>query len=192
MLINVENNATAMKELEELFKNKGIKFNHEDNRIPCYPHIINICVSHIVSSLTKVNAGSLEDDSDDDSVLSEDESDDGGYVGEESEAENDDTNEDEFLALREWFAALKRDPVGRARVVVRTVRASGQRKDEFLSTIKTGNKKGSFKDQEGNQIVVKELQLLKDVRHCWSSLYLMLQRLHELHPVRAVYLPRLL
>lgn len=177
-----------MKELEELFKNKGIKFDHKDNRIPCYPHIINICVSHIVSSLTKVNAGSLEDDSDDDSLLSEDESDDGGYVGDETDTENDETDEDKYTDLKDWFATLKRDPVRRARVVVRTVRSSGQRKDEFLSMIKTGNKKGSFKDQQGNQVVVKELQLLRDVRHRWSSLYVMLERLQELHPVRPVYL----
>jgi hypothetical protein len=52
---NAENNATAMEELQELFKIDNIKFDHKDNRVGCYPHIINICVSHIVSSLSKAD-----------------------------------------------------------------------------------------------------------------------------------------
>lgn len=51
MLDNASNNDTAMQELEDRLTERGIKFDHKDNHIGCYPHIINICVSHIVKSL---------------------------------------------------------------------------------------------------------------------------------------------
>lgn len=63
-LDNAENHATAMAALQELLEEKGIMFDHKDNRIGCYPHIINICVSHIMSSLTKVDAGAWDDKAD--------------------------------------------------------------------------------------------------------------------------------
>jgi hypothetical protein len=178
---NAENNAVAMRELQELFEKEDIKFDHKDNRIGCYPHIINICVSHIVSSLTEVDAGDLDTDD-----SSDDESDDGGYVGGyagDTEREVIDSRQINTAELKRWFENVKRDPVKRARAVVRTVRSSGQRKEAFLALIKSGNQTGMFRDEEGKPMKIKELQLLKDVKHRWDSLYLMLSRLQELRQV---------
>ena len=189
-LDNAENNATAMKQLEILLNDRGIEFDAKDNRIPCYPHIVNICVSHIVSSFTKVNAADTrgadysddndDDDDDDDAVPTADG---------EDEDEEDNITAGLPVDLEEWFEALKRDPVKRARVVVRTVRSSGERKSDFQKLIQLGNNMKSFKDENNKVIILRELQLLKDVRHRWDSLYLMLARLDELHPVRLLYIP---
>jgi hypothetical protein len=71
--------------------------------------------------------------------------------------------------------AVGRDPIALGRNIVRTFRSSGQRRDSFLEAIRDGNAKEYFK--------VKELQLLRDMRTRWDSVYLMLQRLRELQPV---------
>jgi len=179
---NAENNAVAMKELQDLFEEDGITFDHLDNRINCYPHIINICVSHIVSSLTKVDIDDLDiGDSDDDG------DDDSGYVGAADDREVIDSTQINTDELKEWFFNLKRDPVNRARKLVRTVRASGQRKEDLLAMIRTGNQTGMFRDREGNPATIKELQLIKDVKHRWDSMYFMLSRLQELRQV--MYIP---
>src|SRR5712691_4249108 len=51
-----------MRELEVLLKrhDKTIKFDHLNNRIRCYPHIINICSSHIIASSTRISKKFLE------------------------------------------------------------------------------------------------------------------------------------
>ena len=50
-LDNAENNVTFMKALErELVNNRDITFHHLDNRIRCFPHIINLCTSRAIES----------------------------------------------------------------------------------------------------------------------------------------------
>jgi hypothetical protein len=46
-----------MRELEALLKlhDDDIEFDHLNNRIRCYPHIINICSSHIIASSTRIS-----------------------------------------------------------------------------------------------------------------------------------------
>ena len=127
---NAENNATAMKELEELFKMKDpdITFDHKDNRIPCYPHIINICVSHILKSLTKSKAFEEDDDVEDD---------DDGDVNVDDDDE-DENSEDEFdvednESLQEWMTKLQRDPVKRAHVHQEKVSYLQRHPEKYLS-----------------------------------------------------------
>jgi hypothetical protein len=180
-----------MQELQILLNDRDIEFDAKDNRIGCYPHIINICVSHIVSSCTKGKAADYQldtagfDFSDDDDDAEED--------NEEEDDEEEDDEEDvinpQQYDLVKWFESLKRDPVKRARAVVRTVRSSGQRKEDFLKLIRLGNNMKSFKDENDNVILLKELQLLKDVRHRWDSLYTMLVRLEEQRQVHLLSLP---
>jgi len=178
-----------MNELEDLLTKKGIKFDAKDNRIPCYPHIINICVSHIVSSLTKFAANSIDDAEDSDAIstdasdTSDDESD--GYNGEE-----EDQDDIDLVAydMGVWLENLKRNPVQRARTVVRTVRSSGQRKDALSDIIKKGNTNKSFRDSDGNEVQLKDLQLIRDVKHRWDSLYNMIVRLQELRLVCPKYI----
>jgi hypothetical protein len=79
---------------------------------------------------------------------------------------------------------LELNPIGVARGVVRAVRVSGKRRDAFDEVIRDGNRKAWFKaGQPPEVIIVKELQLLRDVRTRWDSVYLMLNRLREMRPV---------
>ena len=58
---------------------------------------------------------------------------------------------------------------------------------EFRKIIVNGNKHGFFtkKDSDGNQVKgdVPELQVLRDMKTRWDSVYLMLLRLRVLRPV---------
>src|SRR5712671_952208 len=61
-LDNAENNAVAMQELENLLtEHEMYDFHHLNHRIRCYAHIINICSSHIISSMTSVSKSYLSD-----------------------------------------------------------------------------------------------------------------------------------
>lgn len=74
--------------------------------------------------------------------------------------------------------------VAHARSVVGAIRGSGMRRDTFKDIIKNGNANKWFMDPEGSDVVeLKELELLRDVRTRWDSVYQMLSRLRELRPV---------
>jgi hypothetical protein len=75
-------------------------------------------------------------------------------------------------------------PIGRARNVVRLIRGSGMRREAFEEVIRNGNDRGWFKEgQPPKAVKIKSLQLLRDVRTRWDSVYLMLNRLREMRPV---------
>src|SRR5258708_13107793 len=65
MLDNAENNAVAMQELQSLLAKHEmavrLDFDHLKHCIWCYAHIINICSSHIISSMTSVSKQYLSD-----------------------------------------------------------------------------------------------------------------------------------
>ncbi len=92
---NASNNDAAMMELEVILAEKNIKFDAWEQWIWCYPHIINICVSHIVKSLGKVNDEVVDDEVNDGveegSIDNTDEEDEEGYIGDtDDENEKDD------------------------------------------------------------------------------------------------------
>lgn len=185
---NATNNDTAMVELERLLSIQNIAFNAKDRRIRCYPHIINICVSHIVKSVARLSGGRTFGpvdihDSEDDECPTDDEDGVGNSEDEESDGNDDEEILERDPELEEWLEALKKDPVQKARKVVRTVRSSGQRRDAFQTTISSGNQMRVFKDDDGDVVELRNLQLLPDVKHRWDSLYLMLDRMQELKPV---------
>jgi hypothetical protein len=100
MLDNATNNATAMQKLEAILMGHetNFPFDHLNNRIRCFPHIINICVSHIVSC-TKVSKEyfkllSSKDDNDngDDN---NDNNDNNGDNNDNSDDDNDDEDDDD-------------------------------------------------------------------------------------------------
>jgi len=66
--------------------------------------------------------------------------------------------------------------------IVRSIRASGQRLDCFNDMIKLRNKRGWFGDAK-----VPELQLLRDVKTWWGSVYAMLKRFCMLRLVCVCY-----
>jgi hypothetical protein len=93
------------------------------------------------------------------------------YEPDGSNSDADDSDEDRSQVLIEH-----------ARSVVRAIRGSGMRRDTFRDVIKNGNANKWF--MEGSKVVMlKELELLRDVRTRWDSVYKMLSRLRELRPV---------
>lgn len=79
----------------------------------------------------------------------------------------------------EYWETLKRDVVGRERRLVAACRASGQRREDFKNTIVNGNENGGWGDAGLLRVVV----LLRDVDTRWSSTFLMIDRVLELHLV---------
>jgi hypothetical protein len=73
-------------------------------------------------------------------------------------------------------------PIALARAVVRAIRGSGSRRAAFDEIIEKGNDKGWFKSVTG-RLGLPKLQLLRDVRTRWDSVYKMLSRLREMGPV---------
>ena len=89
--------------------------------------------------------------------------------------------------LEEWFTGLKRDPLMRARRVIRLLRSSDNRRNGFRTFIIDGNERKWFSLKTGNGkrelVKVPELQPLRDVKTRWDSVYMMLQRLRVLRLV---------
>lgn len=147
-----------MRELETLLASRDIEFDARNNRVMCYPHIINICASHIISSVTQASDGK------------------GGNNGNDTADSDDDSDSNDDLA----------DPIKQARTIVRALRASDGRRKGFLQTIRSGNDMGWFKVNE-KVLKLPELQLLRDVKTRWDSVYHMLRRLRELRPVSLLF-----
>jgi hypothetical protein len=74
-----------------------------------------------------------------------------------------------------YSTALQADPIGKGRSIVTSLRSSGQRRADFLTTIKEGNTEGIWK--------LRPVQLLRDIDVRWSSLYGMVGRVLELYEV---------
>ena len=89
-----------MRELERLLKYRDLdfKFNHLKSRVRCFPHIINICVSHIIASSTQVSKeyiNSLRSEGDDDFLSSNIENNDDNDNDNDNDDDDDDDNDDD-------------------------------------------------------------------------------------------------
>ena len=171
-----------MQELESLLakyeKKVAINFDNCNHRVRCFAHIINICLSHVISSMTSVSKGYLSDlnvplnsdptvchnddvDVDDDDV---------------PKLKLDDCYHDSGNPnLKAFFAGIKHDPLRRACRLICFLRSSDGRREGFRAFIKLGNNKNWYN--------VPEKQLLRDVKTRWDSVYKMLEHLRELRPV---------
>src|SRR5712692_982543 len=117
-----------MQELEALLKqhDNNIEFDHLNNWIRCYLHIINICSSHIIASSTHISKQYLEalkSESDGNLVYSNIDDNDNHLFAQETDIpeltlnkEQLDIFDDEARAL---YIGLKCDPIKRARRIVR-------------------------------------------------------------------------
>src|SRR5229473_2507269 len=202
MLDNAENNAVAMQELQSLLAKHetaiGLDFNHLKHCIWCYAHIINICSSHIISSMTSVSKWYLSDlkvSADTDCIFCAENNDDLDNGDIDSDANEDiaklqldgcyDAHGD--ADLEEWFAGIKYDPLRHACRVICLLRSLDLHKQNFHEFIQSRNKQKWFTklDDNGKHVTVQicKLQLLRDVKTRWDSVYMMLKHLRYLQLV---------
>ena len=180
-----------MRELEALLKryDDNIEFNQLNNRIRCYPHIINICSSHIIASSTRISKqfiealkaessdgliySNIKDDDDDDDDDNDDDDDycnnnDSRSYAQETDIPELTLDENELDMLdeegRTLYTGLKHDPIKRARRIVRIVRSLDQRKQAFKKVINTGNHSGWFQSHNDEVIELPDLELLRNVK----------------------------
>ena len=92
--------------------------------------------------------------------------------------ENDDDNPEELTGT----ADTNEDPIACVRKIVMAIQSSGQRREAFLTWIKTGNTNGLFIFQ-GKPVQIQPKQLLRDVRTRWDSTYEMITRCIEMRLV---------
>jgi hypothetical protein len=154
---NASNNGTFMQELEVLLSERDIEFDARDRQIRCFPHIIHICVRHVIDSFS---ASTFE--------------------------EIAHTWVDAFpnqADRQQYAAAVKKDPIKRGRAIVIAVRGSGLRRDDFLDTIKLGNTRNWFRPPGSSVVRVPEHELKRDAETRWDSTYNMIDRLLEMRLV---------
>jgi hypothetical protein len=147
-----------MKYMEEFLTARDIPFDAQDNRIMCFPHIINICSQHVINLFTDPTLfDSAEDPTDDDL--------------------------EGFLYLPDDTTPVNgsHDVIALVRHFVRFIRASGMRRDEFQDIIAEGNKNGW--GSTAPKPPLPAVQLLHDVKTRWDSVYYMVKRFLTLRPV---------
>ena len=200
-----------MDELQHLFATCKIAdvvhFDHQTNCVWCYTHIINICCSHIIASFTSVSKPYLSqlkvpldlgsvmcDDSDSDN---ESECSDDDYVDDQDydlalPSFCSGRGDDDADKLDDWIKCIKGDPLKRARRVIRILRSSDEHRIGLQQAIQDGNKHCWFtevnKDGKRTPVTLPQVQLLRDVKTRWDSVYLMLECLRTLRPVSWSYI----
>lgn len=145
-----------MDELSHLLRKDGIEFDTINHRIPCFPHIVNICVQHILDEYSTVDLSCL-----DDTFVA------GPYT---------------FKKV-EYIETLQSKVIDRARTIVHAIRASGQRRDSFRAAIISGNAEGWFVNDNNERMALPLVELLCDEPTRWDSTYVMLNRLRILRQV---------
>ena len=69
------------------------------------------------------------------------------------------------------------DLLGKVRLLIKAIQASGQHQASFYQVVLSGNDAGWWKDENGALITINPLKFLRDVRTRWDSTYQMLIRL---------------
>ena len=153
-LDNAENNTKMMEHLEKLLVTRELplEFDAKDRRIMCFPHIINICVQHVVEEFSAPDLEKVAQ----------------AWV---------DCFDDNVVDKEKYLEAVERNPVALGRDIVRAIRASGLQRDEFDKIVVTGNLQQWFRSPAGEVVQLPEAQLLRDVKTRWDSIFYMLNRL---------------
>ena len=157
---NATNNIAAMRELVKLLEECEILFDPIDRRIPCFPHILNICVTHAVKNFAKADFTAVAET----------------WVG---------ALDNTVVDKAKYLEALAKDPITLGRDIVRIIRSSGQRRKGFCDTIINGNANQWY---TGDPTQVPLVELLQDVKTRWDLIYFMINRLRALHLVGSQYL----
>ena len=82
-----------------------------------------------------------------------------------------------------YVEALQQDPVALDHNIVHLICASSLHHEAFDNTIITGNQMKWFTDEDGNPTKLPILKLIRDVKSCWDSIYLMINHLCTLRQV---------
>ena len=152
---NTANNITAMRELSSLLKDCEIQFNLVDCCVPCFPHILNICITHTVKNYMKADFTTVTE----------------MWVG---------ALDNTVVDKAKYLEALAKDPVALGCDIIRIIRSSSQCRKGFRDTIINGNANQWY---TGHPTQVPVIELLRDVRTRWDSIYFMINRLHALRLV---------
>jgi hypothetical protein len=147
-----------MKELSNLLEERQIEYDPIENRIPCFPHVINIWVKHILDDYATADF---------------------------SDVENTWTVCGQDITKIDYISAVTGKTLERTRNLVRSVRASNQRRANFRDTIVIGNEKGWFRGDGGEPIKLPEVELLLDEPTRWDSTFVMVNRTRNLRQVRS-------
>ena len=169
-----------------------VNFDHRDNRIRCYAHIINICSSHIIASVTSTSKsylGRLNIPFDDSKTINQHDDDALDDFNFEDEIEEqylpDGYNKPAGPKSRSWVEGIRCDPLRHVKRVVHLLRSSNECRMAFCMLIQDGNDHGWFKRTDSQHTLIKVLLLepLMDVKTRWDSVYLLLRRLRRLRLV---------
>ncbi|KAF8870089.1 hypothetical protein BD779DRAFT_1456019 [Infundibulicybe gibba] len=138
---NAENNNTLMQHLAVGITTPELPFGAKENRIMCFPHIINICTQHMIADFSATTNEEYNDS---------------------MEVNDDFLKAPLFPQAQTYEDACARDPIALGRNIVRVIRASGQRREEFRKWIVMCNQQELFRTPEGVPVRVRELELLHD------------------------------
>lgn len=159
-------NYTMMQELETMFRERDIDFAAGERQIMCFAHVVNLSSGGVIKGVTDT----VSPDGDDDDL----------DVGHSPARLPPNAPESQS-----YDDAVARDPIALGRNVVRAIRGSGKRREDFDEVIDNGNAKDWFAgDSKKKAIHVPHKQLLRDVSTRWDSVYHMINRLREMRPVR--------
>ena len=118
----------------------------------CFPHIINICVQHVVDEFSVPDLKKIAQ----------------AWV---------DCFDNSVVDKKKYLEAVKRNPLGLGHDIIHTTCASGLPHDEFDKIVVTGNLQQWFRSPAGEVVQLPEAQLLQDVKTWWDSIFYMLNRL---------------
>ena len=194
---NAKNNDTFITNLGSLLNQREIVYDASQHRIMCFPHIVHICVTHILNQYrsrkrSNNSTNTAVDELDDlgATILMAEQTEDDDSDCDESEEALGDVIEGPRDELRQTYEqALRRKPLDLVRRTVRAVRSSTQRWEFLKQVISDGNKSGRFKDASGETMNIPLLHLLLDVKTCWDSTYLMIARFLALRLVHEIFFP---
>ena len=156
---NATNNDAALRTLSELLSTKReFSYDAQENRIWCFPHIINLCVQNTLRKYTQADFSN---------VLSTWSS----------------GNHGEAIHRDKYITAVQGDPLNLGREIVTAVHASSQRRAAFHQRIENSNKTEVFMNGDGHPMQLPTQELLLDVKTHWDSTHVMINCLLGLYQV---------